>query len=287
MTEERLGIVQVGGYNEKVKKIEHLPDANRLSVVTATILLTYALAAFIELPSQDLQLQLPGFYIDIEINKHTALAILTAGLTATGANWLLREHPNINTTKPYQHWLLPSLTAWVIGFSLFQLPAGLSWIIFLIAGGILLMLIIAGEYITVNPDDIRQPAAAAGLTAVSFTLFLILTISLRQAGIRLYLLLPAVTIAGLLVCLRSFMFHLQGQNVIFPLIVTVFIIIQSTGVLYYWPLAPVSFGFAILGIVYSFSSFIENIIEQEPIRQAIIEPILILIIIWGIAIWII
>ncbi|MCK5429242.1 MAG: hypothetical protein KAI94_07210, partial [Anaerolineales bacterium] len=67
----------------------HMPDANRLSVLSSIILLAYALARFVDLPTRDVAFQLPGIYLAIEINIRTIVALLVAGLAATGADWLL------------------------------------------------------------------------------------------------------------------------------------------------------------------------------------------------------
>ena len=91
----------------------HLPDADRLSMLTATILLAYALAHFIDLPGRELALQLPGIYLSVQVNVQTFVGPLVAALTASGANWLLRDHPAIGGQSTMEHWLLPALTAWV------------------------------------------------------------------------------------------------------------------------------------------------------------------------------
>jgi hypothetical protein len=98
-----------------VLKHRHLPDPERLSILAATILLAYALARFIDLPGREIAVQLPGIYLSIQINIKTIVALLVAGLTATGADWLLRDHPAIGKARSFEHWLLPALTAWVIG----------------------------------------------------------------------------------------------------------------------------------------------------------------------------
>lgn len=64
----------------------HLPDPDRLSILAATILLAYALASFIDMPGRELSLQLPGVYLEVQFNTRTFVAVLVAGLTATGAD---------------------------------------------------------------------------------------------------------------------------------------------------------------------------------------------------------
>src|SRR4030043_1005809 len=125
----------------------HLPDSTRLSVLSAVILLSYALARFIDLPERDLSLQLPGIFLPIKLNIQTAVALLVAGLTATGAEWLLRQHPHASGHSILEHWLLPSMTSLVIGLPLLRLPFGLQWLAGFVIGGTLLMLVLLAEYI--------------------------------------------------------------------------------------------------------------------------------------------
>jgi hypothetical protein len=263
----------------------NLPDADRLSVLAAAILLAYALTRFVDIPLSELGVQLPGVYLAVEINIRTVVTLLVASLTAIGAQWLLKDHPSLGNKPTFQHWLVPALTAWVISVPLYQLPFGLVWLASFAIGGVLLMLVLVAEYITVDPDDVRHALATAGLTSVSFALYLILAITLRSAGVRLFLILPALTIAGGLVSLRTLHLRLRGEWAIVPSIVLALIIAQLTAALHYWPVSPIAFGLAILGPAYALSSLIASLLEGEPLRQAITEPSLVLIVVWGTALW--
>ena len=51
---------------------------------------------------------------------------------------------------------------------------------------------------------------------------------------------------------------------------------QMGAALYYWPLSPVSYGLILLGPAYSLTSLIAGLEEGEPLRQAIVEPAVVL-----------
>jgi hypothetical protein len=272
-------------YNQSVVKPHYLPDPERLSTLAAMILLAYALARFINLPLGSFSVQLPGMYLALQINLRTFLTFLVAGLTAAGADWLLRDHPALQDNHTFDHWLLPALTAWVIGLPLFQLPLGAVWWAGFALGGTLLMLVLVAEYIVVDPDDARNGPAAAGLTALSFALFLTLAISLRFSGLRLYLILPALTLGAWLVSLRSLHLRLYGFWAFIPAAVVALFIAQIAAALHYWPLSPVAYGLALLGPAYSLTSLIGSLIEGDALRQAIIEPGVVMLAIWVAAFW--
>lgn len=245
-------------------------------MLAAAILLAYALSRFVQLPGWEAGFQLPGLYVSIPINVQTIVTLLVAGMTATGANWLLSDHPRLGQKNRVEHWLLPALTAWVIGLPLYQMPLGPPWWVGFALGAGLLMLVLVAEYIAVDPQDVRQPVAAAGLTAVSFALLMALAISLRFTGQRLSLILPALTLAVGLVSLRTLNLRLHGRWLFFQAAVVALVVGQMGAALYYWPLSPVSYGLILLGPAYSLTSLIAGLEEGEPLRQAIVEPAVVL-----------
>lgn len=268
-----------------MERTDYLPDADRLSVLSATILLAYAASRFIDFPTQELGLQLPGFYLAIEININTVVAFLVAGLTAAGADIMLRDHPGLSEKQHIEHWLLPALTAWTLGIPLSQLPIGPQWMISFLVGGVLLMLVLVAEYVSVDPHDSRYMLASAGLTAVSYALFLILVIVLRSAELRLYVILPALALASGLVSLRTLHLRMKGWWMIMPTVAITLIVAGIIAALHYWPLSPVVYGLAILGPAYSLTSLVGALAEGQTLRHAILEPVVVLIAVWGTAIW--
>jgi hypothetical protein len=268
-----------------VIKTRNLPDVDRLSVLAAAILLAYALARYVQFPATTLEFTIFGIYVPIAINVNTIVSFFAAGLMASGTDWLLRDHPYLTNQNNIEHWLLPALTAWVIGFPLYQLPVGPLWWAGFVLGGLLLVLVIVAEYITISPDDIRQPAAAAGLTALSFSLYLMLAIAMRFEGIRLIQTLPALTLAAGLVSLRTLHLRLRGQWAFIQAGIICLISAQVAAALHYLPLSPVAYGLLLLGPVYALTSLIANLAEGEPIQQAIVEPIFVLVLLIFIAVW--
>ena len=183
------------------------------------------------------------------------------------------------------HWILPALTALTISLPLSQLPQSPIWWIGFALGGVLLILVLIAEYIVVDPQDLRYQPAAAGLTAVSFALFLILATALSFSDMRLFLLFPAISVAGGLVCLRTLNLRLEGRWAYTYAGITALLTGQLAAALHYWPLSPVAFGLALLGPAYALTNFWGNLDEGEPLRQALIEPFVILILVLLMAVW--
>lgn len=262
----------------------YLPQPDRLSTLAASILLAYAISRFIELEPRTLSLQLPGVYLAVQINVYSVVSFLVIGLTAAGADWLLRDHPAIGHHSTIEHWLLPALTAWVIGQPLFSLPIGPLWWAGFVLGGILLMLVLVAEYIAVDADDVRQPAASAGLTAVSFALYLALIVELRVEGLRLFQIIPLLALGAGLVSLRTFHLRLRLWAFVEAGLIA-FLVGQIGAALYYWRISPAAYGLLILGPTYGFTSLMGSLADGESWRQALVEPALVLIVVGGAALW--
>jgi hypothetical protein len=269
-----------------MERTTYLPDADRLSILSAAILLAYAASRFVEIPAREFGLQLPGFYLAVELNIHTVVALLVAGLTATGADLLLRDHPALGEKRTVEHWLLPALTALTLGIPLNQMPVGLQWLISFAIAGIVIMLVLVSEYIAVDPEDERYPIASAALTAVAYALFLILAIVLQSATFRLFLILPALLLAAGLVSLRTLHLRLKGRWLYLRTLVIMVILTGMISAFHYWPLSPVAYGLLILGPAYSLTSLIGALSEGQPLKRAIIEPAVVLLVVWGAAVWV-
>ncbi len=258
----------------------YLPDANRLSVLTAAVLLAYGLAHLVGAPGFTLSIQLPGFYFAFPLNLGTAMILMATGLAASGMDWLLHGHPSLQGRRSIEHWLLPTLTAFVIGILLSILPSGpVWWIGFAVGAGILIAIFLA-EYICVDAGAPSYALASAGLTALSYALFLILVIALRTAGARLFLVIPAVFLAAGLLSLRTSHLHFSGRWNIPWAIGIGLVCAQLAGGLHYWPLSPLQVGLFLLGPLYALTTLSNNLGEDTPLKRAATEPGIILGLTW-------
>ncbi len=262
---------------------KYLPKIDHVSVLSAMIVLSYTLARLIHLPSWQISRQLPGLYIEFTINVNMIVSILVAGMTAAGANWLVRTHPAAPGKQSVQHAILPALTALAIGIPLGTVPVGIGWWLGLIFGAGILVLVLTAEYIAIDPEDDRLPFASAALSAVSFALFLVFAGALRAGGIRLLFNVPALVFAAWLVSLRVINLRLHGIWAIYESAIIAFVIGQVTAAFNYWPLTPIAFGLALLGPSYALISLFCNLIEEKPFRSVIFEPVISLVIAWGAA----
>jgi hypothetical protein len=254
-----------------------LPDIDRFSIIMAMILIAYALTAIITLPTQTLELQLPGFLFELDINYLTIMSVLVAVLAAAGCDWLISGHPYFERKTRWQHWFIPALTAMIIGVPLNVMEVGPAWWWVFALGGILLAVVLVSEYISVDAGDSRSPVAVISLSAVSLALFLTLAISLRGSGVRLYLVLAAIAPAAFLVTARSLLLRTGGTiKTAWAIGITVILVQLATGT-FYLPLRPIQFGVIAAGALFALITLATNMVESRPTRTAWIEPLLLFV----------
>ncbi len=254
----------------------YLPDPNRIGVLAAAVLLTYALTRLVNAPAFTVAIQLPGFYLSYPLTLGTAMTLMSAGLTASGMDWLLRSHPALQGPSTLEHWLLPALTAFIIGVLLDTLPSGAVWWAGLAVGGGPLISVFLAEYVVVDPGVPTYALAAAGLIALSYTLFLLFVIALHIGEARLFLSVPAISLAAALVTLRTLHLRIGGRWE-FPWAIGVGLIsAQLAAGLHYWPLTPLQTGLALLGPLYALTALAYSLSQDVPLRSAFAEPAVIL-----------
>jgi len=263
-----------------------LPDQSRVSVLTAAILLAFALAHVINAPHFfSVLIPVGSFRLTLSFNLNTVIILLAGGVTATGMDWLLRTHPSLEKGETREHWLLPTLTVLVIGIALSTLPDSPLWWLGFGLGAALFLVVELAEFVVVDPTDTRYPLATAILTVLAFVIFLILAVALKAANARLIFLVPALFLAGGLAALRSLHLRLNERWEASWAVGIGLVVVQLGAALHYLPLTPVRFGLALLAPLYALTILAVNLAEGNPFRRAFFEPTVMLILLWGLAIW--
>jgi len=263
-----------------------MPDLNRIGLLISTVLLALAIGRLLPAQGFSLEVRFPILPFAVTLNTSTLMSILTAGLAASGMDWLLRGHPALKGRVTFQWWFLPTLTTFVISAPLSILESSQLWWIGFLISGVLIFFVFLAEYIVVNPDAPYYTLSVAGLTAISYTLFFILAIALKVSGVRLFILLPPLFIASALASLR--ILHLwMGSKWHFAWSLGIgLVMIQLAAGFHYWPLTPAQFGLLLIGPLYALINFAINLGENISMRRASLEPSIVAALCWGLAIFI-
>ena len=136
----------------------------------------------------------------------------------------------------------------------------------------------------VDPGAPLYALASAGLTALSYTLFLLFVIALEIGGARLFLVIPAIFLAAGFVTLRTL--HLRsGGHWEFAWAFGVGLIsAQLAAGLHYWPLTSLQLGLILLGPLYALTALAYSLGQDIPLPGALAEPGIILGGLWVAAI---
>ncbi len=259
-------------------------NGGRLSLIMASIMLAYSLTPFIKIPSRELNFQLPGFLFLLRVDYTGLVSILSAGLGATGMSWLLQSrNSELQNGRDFQHLLFPALTAWAIGVPLGALEINLQWWAVFIFGGLLLAAVFYAEFIVVNAADQRAGLATIGLSAVGYTVYLILSVAMRGAGLRLYLTLPVFLMTAGLISWRVLSLRLSGHIRWHWCVLTALVTTQVSIGLHYLPTQPIQFGLILTGLCYVLISLGLLFELGTNTRNNILEPVLIFAFLVGMA----
>jgi hypothetical protein len=114
--------------------------------------------------------------------------LIVAALISTGSETLIRSHPYFSRHPAgghaIRHWVVPGLTALVLGAALNQAPDGPVWWLGLGISVLALLAVLVAEYIVVDPEDAAWDAAALALTGLAYALALSLFTLLYSLSLR-------------------------------------------------------------------------------------------------------
>ncbi|MBX3049240.1 MAG: hypothetical protein KIT46_02935 [Anaerolineales bacterium] len=259
------------------------PDGERLSAVMAITLLAYAGSRFIQAPGQVLALELAGIYLPLQMSVNTAVALFVAGLTAAGVDWMLQSEDGAPRTSRFRHWTLPAMTAWVLSLLLGNLTFDLNWWATLALCTLLLLAVIMGEFASAQPEHRYHWLASVVLRFLMLGLFLILAITVRAVGLRLFLALPAVAL-GAFAAFSRMQLLLPGQAWRpVQMAGLTFLCVQVAAALHYLPFSALGYGLALLGLVFALNHFVSALNLEQPWLAPAREGLITLGIFWALA----
>ncbi len=231
-------------------RARHLPDRDRLSVLTAVVLLAFALTRILELPTRTFATNLFGSPLGIDINGRALMMLLVAALISAGSDTVIRSHPALEARpgrRTLRHWVLPGATALVLAAVLNRAPNGPLWWLGLALSAVALILVLVAEFVTVDPTDPGFELAALGLTALAYTLALVLFALLRSASTRAVVAAPVGGLAAAALALRLLLLRSSSserptaQTVLYAGLVGL-VTSECLWALNYWRITPSSAG---------------------------------------------
>lgn len=240
------------------------PDRDRLSILIALVLLAYSLIRIVSLPTAVLQYSLLGLLFRFEIDTGTVMIALATLLSVSGADWVIRTHPEVGDSQgSLEHWILPALAAMGIGVIVIRLPAGLLLATGLLSAAILFGVIIRWEFISADLNDPRLPGARLGLRIVSFLLLTGTLFAIFATGARAIVAIPSVFLASLGVSWRVLRLQLKRRPLWQFALLNGWLVAQLSWGLHYWPAPPIQ-----EAIVLTVAAYMGNELLEGHLRGA-------------------
>lgn len=250
------------------------------SLVMAVVLLAYAITPYIRTAETTMALPIAGINFNFQLSFATLMTLLIALLAAAGTDWIIKSHPRFVPRTQFPHVIVPAVTAWLIGLPMLNMSVNWQWWVVLGLGGLLLYFVINAEYLVYDIMDQRRYPASVGLTAISYALILFLAVAIRTTEVRLYLAVPMLFLAILVFSLRTLYLSLDGRWVWHWGIGLALVIAQLAIGLHYWRISPLKYGLVLLAPAYALLTLATGLEEGRPIRQILVEPLVMLVIIW-------
>lgn len=228
-----------------------LPERDQIGALAALILLAYGLIRIVVLPTSHVEVELLGLAVQFEFNARTMMVGLSGALAAIGSEWVMQPHPLIQMRAggiPGRSRVMPALAALGAGAVLPLLPIGPIWVLGLgIAGGLIFGVLLA-EFVALDRDDPRAPAAAAWLRSLGLLIVVGVTYAARASGLRAIFVVPTVFATVTLVSWRAIGLSAARSRAWLYAVSSGLLAAQLAWALHYWPVNPVQMAL-LIGLV--------------------------------------
>jgi len=192
-------------YSSEKRATPRLP-LEQLSLLVGMDALGLALSILLVLPERTYTFPILGSQAGIVLSGPWLFAILLSVLTAAGVESIMRAHPRVHLSEtPYTAilWILPCLL--VAGAALilpvFRDSAVLSFLTIIVTAG-LLVLVVLGEYLTVDLQDSSYAFARLGLNLAVYLAALALFQTIYAFKLRSILSAPLIGVGAALLALE-------------------------------------------------------------------------------------
>jgi hypothetical protein len=177
---------------------------DKLSVVVSVILLCLALSLIVVLPTEAFSFAILGSPLTVPLSQNWLAAALLVSMACVGTASIMRLHPLSQEGKlprTFVFWILPGLATLLAAILLPQAPDRIYILGGLVAVGILLLLIIAAEYRTVDPTVPGYRASRLGLNFIAYLIALVLFALIHESKAPALLMAAAALVGSSLLAL--------------------------------------------------------------------------------------
>lgn len=238
-------------------------DLDLLSVVTGAVVLTLALARFLEIPLRPLlRWTVFGSPLSLNVSAISLMMLVVLGLTVTGTAVFLHTHPlwaQVEIKNGYMYWIGPGFLAVALGLWLNQLENANAWVMVLLACGLMVPLAFLIEYNEVGGDHYKAAWHHWGQLALIHLTAVILFTFIYEARARSLVSGTAVLCVAALLAARMFWPYSGYLAQTFQYAGIVGLALgQMTWVFNYWRLTALQGGLLLLLLFYLLTGLLQQ-----------------------------
>ncbi len=178
----------------------------RLSLLISLYLVGLSISLLLDLPSRAFDFSFLGSQATLILSGSWLFALLLTALTAAGVESIMRAHPHVlmsETRYTAILWVLPCVLAMASALIVPAIPGSR---LYALAGigvaGVLMILVILGEYYTIDFYDPAYSFARLGLNLATYLLALLIFITIYGLRVRSILSAPITGILSALLALE-------------------------------------------------------------------------------------
>jgi hypothetical protein len=158
-------------------KDELSAHSNRILTLVALLALTPVLLLVVELPIRIASLNFLGSPLSITLSTDALLLVFLPTLTVAGADWILREHPEVQSGRIaflFPFWVTPGLVALALAILLTRLTTWAGWLTALIGGAVAIGALLLAVYRSLAPEASLNSPARVVVTALGYLIAFVL-----------------------------------------------------------------------------------------------------------------
>jgi hypothetical protein len=253
---------------------ERLPSLNRtrLSTLAAIVLLAFSLLRLIELPTIRIEMDLLGLLLRLDLSTPFVFLTLTATLVVAGTDWLIRGHPHVaGTSLTLEHWVIPGLAALGLGVILSRIPGGAALLIGLPLADLLLVLVLAAEFIVVDRADPRFDWASLLIRVLGYLLLTGVLFAITATDLRAIFAVPFVFLASSAMAWRLLVMEEPVATARLDSVLIGLVLAQVAWGLHYWPIAPLRESLLLALVAYLAEGLARMLRQGELSRRRVLE----------------
>ena len=151
--------------------------SNRILTLVALLALTPVLLLVVELPIRIASLNLLGSPLSITLSTDALLLVFLPTLTVAGADWILRDHPEVQSGRIaflFPFWVTPGLVALALAILLTRLTTWAGWLTALIGGAIAIGALLLAVYRSLAPEASPHSPARIVVTTLGYLIAFVL-----------------------------------------------------------------------------------------------------------------